>query len=184
MAGRLPEAGELLHAATDALRALPAGILRPVANLVASPPDVAAAASALQGHVGVIAASVRPAWGDFVRANWTNGKRNPSTLVCEATQAAYIALSVLVRLFKIQCRKLDLRVDPVQLYLSPSLAEALQICRSLPSTSQDDVDVLLKTLLDQGETGWQDAQRGAVRALLYEASPSFAEAAQEANASV
>ena len=46
----------------------------------------------------------------------------------------------------------------------------------MPNTSQDDVNALLQTLLDEkGVT--RDLQRSAVRTLLFEASPAFADAA-------
>lgn len=58
-----------------------------------------------------------------------------------------------MRLFKLQCRKLELSAEAAQLYLCPSLVEALRIIAELPNTSQDDVDMLLTTMLDEGKAG-------------------------------
>ena len=58
-----------------------------------------------------------------------------------------------MRLFKLQCRKLELSVEAANLYLCPPLVAALKIMAELPNTSKDDVDTLLATLLDEGKAG-------------------------------
>lgn len=60
-------------------------------------------------------------------------------------------------------------------YLCPPLADALRVLATMPNTSQDDVNTLLQTLLDETKGVTRDLQRSAVRTLLFEASPAFAD---------
>eukprot|EP00930_Biecheleria_cincta_P034172 TRINITY_DN23631_c0_g2_i1.p1 TRINITY_DN23631_c0_g2~~TRINITY_DN23631_c0_g2_i1.p1 ORF type:complete len:1356 (-),score=263.01 TRINITY_DN23631_c0_g2_i1:261-4328(-) len=167
--GSLPQVGEFIHAASDALRSVPAGALKPIAQLVSKKAD-----SFLGKACSSLDSSVQQAWTSFAAASHTNGKRSASILVSECTHGVFTALMVLVRLFKLQCRNLNLKAEPQQLYLCPALSEALQICRQMHNTSQDDVDLLLATMLDhKHESITAEMQRSTVRALLHEASPAF-----------
>eukprot|EP00928_Gymnodinium_smaydae_P011011 TRINITY_DN14128_c0_g2_i1.p1 TRINITY_DN14128_c0_g2~~TRINITY_DN14128_c0_g2_i1.p1 ORF type:complete len:1397 (+),score=381.82 TRINITY_DN14128_c0_g2_i1:117-4307(+) len=172
--GARAEAGELIHAASDALRVVPASVVRPIARLVAKPPspygpfgeESAQRAAAL---VGVVQAP----WSAYHAAKETRGKGGPSQLVEDADRPLTAALIVLTKLFRIQCRKVGVAVAAPQLYLSPALSESLAALRELPNTTEADVAALLDLLLAESSL---DEIRGAVRALLYEASPAFAAA--------
>merc|ERR1712228_28994 len=114
-------------------------------------------------------------WTEFVRATRICGKLTPSALVTQAAQPVTTVLQALVKLFRVQCKKIQVVPSTQHLYLSPALNEALKVIRSLPNTTEADVTGLLDTLLVEGplaSTG--DVQRGAVRAVLHEASSAFA----------
>lgn len=180
--GHQPQVGEFIHAAADALRALPEGVVRPVATLVAVPPVIPGSAGAAAGASGAaeqaaacctLATIVRHPWTEFVSSATVNGKPGPSALVCEAAPVMFTVISIVTRLFKIQCRKLNLAPDMEHIYLCPALAEVVQLCCSLPNTTKGDVQTLLNAFIhDEGVP--HDGQRATVRALLHEASPAFA----------
>lgn len=171
---RAPEAGELLHAASDAMRAFSTGVLKPVTQLVAAPPDVQQAAGSRPPVAcsAALASQVQQSWRSYVAAVRVHGRAGPSGLVCDATQVVFAVLTVLTRLFKLQCRKVESKCTLEQVYLCPPLFESAQICRGLPNTSEADVENVLKAFIEDKDVT-QDHQRSAVRALLHEASPAF-----------
>jgi len=181
--GKLLETGELLHSAGDALRVLPQGVLRPVAALVTAPPLVVPGSNCEEPEKAdthrvvdcsvPLASSVQTSWAAYISATKVHGKSGPAPVVSDATQVVVAVLTSLTRLFKLQCRKLRLEPHLQHMYLCPALSEAAQICRGLHNTTEADVEAVLKVLIDEdGVTS--DAQRGAIRALLHEASPAFA----------
>ena len=115
-----PEVGELLHTASDVLRVIPR-VLQAVSSLATRP--VAAQFSDLLNET-LLEGLVRHPWNSFSAATWVEAKRGPSTLICECTFPIFTSLMTLVRLFKLQCRKLELLAEAAQLYLSPPLVEA------------------------------------------------------------
>lgn len=181
-ADHLPEVGELLHAASDALRVLPSGVLRFASSLASKPPQVGAAKSSFNTAPAGDALLVEPCstlvtlveqtWSSFVSATLLHGKTSPSPLVIECTPVVLASLWILSRLFKIQCRKLDIKPVLEHAYLCPALAEMATVFRGLPNTTEHDVTTLLGHFLV--EECASDAQRSAVRTLLHEASPACA----------
>ncbi|CAE7494641.1 TTLL9, partial [Symbiodinium necroappetens] len=166
---RLPETGEILHVASDVLRIIPRGILKPIGEVVAGK------SPRLPSDGGALCNAVQHSWSSFAAASVADSKASPSLLVSECTNPIFIGLLVLVKFFKLQCRKLELSTDAAQLYLCPPLVEALRVLQELPNTSQDDAETLLDSLLKEGGAGVsRDMQRNLVRALLFEASPGFA----------
>lgn len=163
-----PDAGQVLHAAGDVLRALPGGVFQPVAQLVAQPPKAPGAPA--------LASTVQQSWGGYCAdQSRAGGRPAPAPLVCDASAVVFAVLVALTRLFRLQCRKLQLQPATSQLYLCPMLFEVLQAVRRLRNTSEADASALLETFLDEASTA--DQRRGAVRALLHEASAAFAETA-------
>ncbi|CAE7834282.1 Gorasp2 [Symbiodinium sp. CCMP2592] len=163
---RLPETGEILHVASDVLRIIPRGILKPIGEVVAG------RSPRLPSDGGALCNAVQQSWSSFTAASVADTKPSPSLLVSECTNPVFIGLLVLVKFFKLQCRKLELSADAAQLYLCPPLVEALRVLQELPNTSQDDAETLLDSLLKEGGAGVsRDMQRNLVRALLFEASP-------------
>merc|ERR1712183_817608 len=71
-----------------------------------------------------LAALVEANWKSFVSPVWINGKPNACGLVCEATHVVFTVFSILVRLFKMQCRKVEVKPVLENLYICPALAEA------------------------------------------------------------
>lgn len=118
--GRSPEVGEILHTASDVLRVIPKGVIQPVCTLATRP--LSQQFSELSGSL--LEGIVRHPWNSFSAAAWVEAKRGPSTLVCESTFPIFTALMTLVRLFKLQCQKLELTAEAAQLYLAPPLVEA------------------------------------------------------------
>jgi len=120
-----------------------------------------------------LASSVQTSWAAYTSATKVHGKSGPAPVVSDATQVVFAVLAVLTKLFKLQCRKLQLEPTLQHMYLCPALTEAAQVCRGMHNTTEADVEAVLKTLIEE-EGATYDVQRGAIRALLHEASPAFA----------
>lgn len=176
-----PEVGELLHAAGDALRALPTGVLQPMLKVVAKPVNVASLSSAAPAQpsgdafvlspCATLVTLVEQSWSTFTSPTWVHGKRTPSGLVLESTTPVMNVIWILIKLFRIQCFKLDLKPAFTHSYLCPPLGEAGQLLRGLPNTTEHDVQTVLNCILEEDWVA--DPQKVAVRVLLHEASPAF-----------
>lgn len=140
-----PEVGEILHTAGDVLRVIPKGLLQPLCRLATRPASEQFTECLKES---LLEGMVRHPWNSFSACSWLEAKRCSSSLICELTCPIFTALTALVRLFKLQCRKLEVSAEAAQLYLTPALVEALRVLAEMPNTSQDDVDTLLVTLLD------------------------------------
>lgn len=178
--GRLPEAGEMIHAASNSLRVLPRGILEPTTRLIAAPPSASSTGEA-PGRIcapavapgSALASLVEQSWSAYIAPTRVHDVQAPSKLVSDTTAVVSTAVFVLTKLMKIQCRKLDLTPGLDKLHLCPTLHEAMQVCREMPNTSEHDVHVVLAEMFKREVMS--DLDRGAVRVMLYEASPTFSD---------
>ena len=103
-----PQVGEILHTASDVLRTLPKSLVEPVAILATRSLDVSN---------GRMEGAVRQTWSAFTAVSWVEAKKCPSTLISECTNPICTSLMSLVKLFKLQCRKLELTCELPQLPL-------------------------------------------------------------------
>jgi len=107
----------------------------------------------------------------FTQAGSTDSKVRTSELVTCATTVVLNVLTILVRIFQLQCEKIDIACTLDSVYLCPALSKAGQILRELPRTTEHDVKVLLEVLLEPQE---KDEHRSAIKSLLQAASPQKA----------
>eukprot|EP00927_Polykrikos_kofoidii_P045324 TRINITY_DN39264_c0_g1_i1.p1 TRINITY_DN39264_c0_g1~~TRINITY_DN39264_c0_g1_i1.p1 ORF type:complete len:1325 (-),score=234.78 TRINITY_DN39264_c0_g1_i1:43-3780(-) len=175
--GNLPEAGTLIHATSDALRPVPASMLKPLTRLVMQPPMPPGLGgdgqpSSSQAHA--LGSLVQGPWSSFLAASRVDRKLGPSDLVREVVNPIWCALRSITRLFRLQCKKLNLQVSLDQAYLCPSLVEASNIIRAMSNTTEADVKTLLESHLYNSMNA--EDEKGAVRAVLHEASSGFAAA--------
>lgn len=181
-------AGDLLHAAADALRALPSGILKPLLQVVARPPSLSASALVSNGAspsgdrplvVAPTASVVSLAatdWSVAVSPTIVHGKKTPSLLVQQCSPPVRNAILIIVKLFKIQCFKVDLRSSLEHVYLCPPLGEIMKQLQGLPNTTLHDVQTVLNAML--AGSSLAEMHSDAVRVMLHEASPAFASESQ------
>merc|ERR1712008_459867 len=95
------------------------------------------------------ASSVQTSWAAYTSATKVHGKLGPAPVVSDATQVVFAVLASLTKLFKLQCRKLQLEPGLQHIYLCPALAEAAQVCRGMHNTTEADVEAVLKTLIEE-----------------------------------
>lgn len=159
-------AGALLHATTNATRALPQTPLGRVLNAVTVPLNV----ESFGLFFGPLASLVQSRWPGFVGGAGCGGSAKTTQLNLEATGLVHTILQVLFKVYKIQCKKLQLALSLDHLYLNPALADCKRILGGLPNSKQHDVETLMKSYIENDNA---EAQRLSVRALLHEASPAF-----------
>ena len=71
---RLPETGEILHVASDVLRIIPRGILKPIGEVVAGKSPL------LPSDGGALCNAVQHSWSSFAAASVADSKASPSLL--------------------------------------------------------------------------------------------------------
>eukprot|EP00929_Paragymnodinium_shiwhaense_P114381 TRINITY_DN8274_c0_g2_i1.p1 TRINITY_DN8274_c0_g2~~TRINITY_DN8274_c0_g2_i1.p1 ORF type:complete len:1407 (-),score=399.09 TRINITY_DN8274_c0_g2_i1:191-4411(-) len=177
------EVGELIHAATAATRALPAGLLKPATAVVCSPPALKTDGSGGEesdSWLAAISSVVRQPWTEYCCcAKASNGKLGPAPLVQDAAAVAHSVFSVLGHLLQLQCRKLQLKTSLEHLYLCPAMNEATKVCKALPNTTEADVTSIFNMAVSNAA---KEEQKAAVRALLHEASAAFLSATEGGSA--
>ena len=114
-----PQVGEILHTASDVLRTLPKGLLEPVVALATRSLDVS------NGRMG---GTVRQTWSAYTAVTSVEAKKCPSTLISECTNPICTSLMALVKLFKLQCRKLELTCELPQLPPGPKRGVCKRLC--------------------------------------------------------
>lgn len=178
------DAGQFVHVATAALRALAGEVLKPLFAIVtrgnrvwndAPNANVRDYWQVQPGPVQIapspmLVTVVEQSWRVFVEPAMSKGVVGPSPFIRIAAPIATCVLAVLVKLYTVQCHKVSVHATIENTYLNPTLTETIKLFRALPSTSDKDVSGMLDAFFSSPASPINDDMTSSIRAVLHGAT--------------